>query len=237
MHFLSPCEKLKRNQSSGRVPSGLKVVRKADDADSHNVKPTFEQWDEMLRNNHVKKIDIPKTSLNDIEEQNNLKQANPRKHYLPLYKAAIQGNWDAASEFFSSDPQSITAGITDNLETVVHIAIGSKKNVKFLQMLLEYMTTDDAALLVDCIGRTPLHFAAIFGNVEAAKLLIQKVRNFPNIAASDNQLPIHYAARHGQREMVSFLLPSTTSCTNEPGPLLLDLIIGAEFYSKWMMLA
>lgn len=57
----------------------------------------------------------------------------------------------------------------------------------------------------DGLGRTPLHIAVFYGDIESAKLLLEKGAN---IDARENwdRTPLHLASAHGQDLAVEFLL-------------------------------
>ncbi|XP_073033616.1 uncharacterized protein [Primulina eburnea] len=156
--------------------------------------------------------------------------------YLPLYRAAINGDWKSARKFFDQDPDAITAKITKVSETALHVAVGSGKAIDFVKELLELIPTEALVTLRDQIGQTALHSAAIFGNVEAAKLLVSKDPALPNTPCNSSFLPLHAAAGYANKDMVSFLLTVTRDDTgynpfaDGSGVDILNLVILAEFY-------
>lgn len=168
-------------------------------------------------------------------------QKEPEKdlnYYLPLYKAALKGDWESARNFFDQDPDAITAKITKVLETALHIAVGTGKAIKFVKELLELIPTESLVTLRDQAGQTALHYAAIFGNVEAAQLLVSKDPGLSNTQSDSFFLPIHLAALYANKDMVSYLLTVTRDDT-DPNPFadksgvdLLNLVILAEFYGN-----
>ncbi|KAL0410403.1 UNVERIFIED_CONTAM: hypothetical protein Slati_3630000 [Sesamum latifolium] len=156
--------------------------------------------------------------------------------YLPLYKAALNGDWESARNFFDQDPDAVTAKITKVSETALHIAVGTGKAKNFVKELLELIPTEALATLRDQAGQTALHYAAIFGNVEAAKLLVSKDPGLTNTLTDTFLLPIHLAALYANKDMVSYLL-TVTRDDIDPNPFadksgvdLLNLVILAEFY-------
>ncbi|KAK4428781.1 hypothetical protein Salat_1178000 [Sesamum alatum] len=156
--------------------------------------------------------------------------------YLPLYKAALNGDWESARNFFDQYPDAVTAKITKVSETALHIAVGTGKAKNFVKELLELIPTEALATLRDQAGQTALHYAAIFGNVEAAKLLVSKDPGLTNTLSDAFFLPIHLAALYANKDMVSYLL-TVTRDDIDPNPFadksgvdLLNLVILAEFY-------
>lgn len=163
--------------------------------------------------------------------------------YLPLYKFAIKGNWESARIFLDRDPDAVTAMITETSKTVLHIAVETGKAVHFVEKLLELIPPEALESMTDLEGETALHLAARVGNIEAAKLLVSKNPRLPNILAKKPaQVPLHFAAAIGQREMVSYLMTVTRDdvepnpFANEAGVTLLNLVIVAEFYDVALQL-
>ncbi|XP_027065537.1 uncharacterized protein [Coffea arabica] len=168
-----------------------------------------------------------------------LEKKEPEKDlnwYLPLYKASLQGDWESAREFFNRDPDAVTAKITHSLETVLHIAVGTVMAINFVKELLELIQPEILPSLRDQAGQTPLHYAAIFGNVEAAKLLVNRSPAMTNAPSNTGFLPIHLAAGYANKDAVSYLLTVTRDdiqpnpFRDESGAELLNLMIIAEFY-------
>ncbi|XP_022894988.1 uncharacterized protein LOC111409212 isoform X3 [Olea europaea var. sylvestris] len=156
--------------------------------------------------------------------------------YLPLYKAALQGDWESARKFFDQDPDAVTAKITKVSETALHVAVGTGRAIHFVKELLELIPTDALATLRDQVGQTALHYAAIFGNVKAAQILVSKNQDLPNIHSDTLFLPIHSAALYANKDMISYLL-TVTKDDKDPSPFadksgvdLLNLVTLAEFY-------
>ncbi|CAA2987185.1 ACCELERATED CELL DEATH 6-like [Olea europaea subsp. europaea] len=156
--------------------------------------------------------------------------------YLPLYKAALQGDWESARKFFDQDPDAVTAKITKVSETALHVAVGTGRAIHFVKELLELIPTEALATLRDQVGQTALHYAAIFGNVKAAQILVSKNQDLPNIHSDTLFLPIHSAALYANKDMISYLL-TVTKDDEDPSPFvdksgvdLLNLVTLAEFY-------
>ncbi|XP_021728288.1 uncharacterized protein LOC110695347 [Chenopodium quinoa] len=155
--------------------------------------------------------------------------------YLPLYKAAIAGKWNEATKFLDKDPGALTAKITIASETALHIAVGAvEKNYEFVETLIRRMSPEDLAL-TDQNGETALSVAAVTGNVKAAKLLVDKNPDLPNIVGKSG-FPIHRAAEYGHENMIWYLW-DVTSDQFEPSPFtgrsgveLLNHVINAEFF-------
>uniref|UniRef100_A0A803KWQ4 PGG domain-containing protein n=1 Tax=Chenopodium quinoa TaxID=63459 RepID=A0A803KWQ4_CHEQI len=127
--------------------------------------------------------------------------------YLPLYKAVIKGDWNEVRKFLDEDPEALMAKITIESETALHIAVGTGKHLEFVEKLIRRMSPEDLAL-TDQNGDTPLSVAAAVGNDQAAKLLVSKNPELPNISGKSG-LPLHRAAQYGHEKMISYLLEVT----------------------------
>ncbi|XP_073150413.1 uncharacterized protein [Henckelia pumila] len=155
--------------------------------------------------------------------------------HLPLYKAAIRGDWEGARKIFDSNPDAVTARISKISETVLHIAVGRSEAIRFVEKLVELMPTE-ALSLMSKFRETALHYTAKYGNVEAAKLLVARDPELPHIRNDTNFWPLHLAALFGQKEMVVYLLTVTREnvepnpFVGRPGSLLLCTIVHSGFY-------
>ncbi|KAF5952106.1 hypothetical protein HYC85_010050 [Camellia sinensis] len=131
-------------------------------------------------------------------------------HYVGLYKATIKGDWERAEEYIKQEPDNIAmrAAIRDNSETVLIVAVKSKHRNNFVKKLVNRMSPEDLAH-GDRDERTALHRAAAVGNLEAAKLLVEKNRYLPNVETVQKRIPLYFAATHRKKEMVTYLLSVT----------------------------
>lgn len=173
--------------------------------------------------------------FNPAEKKGPVKDLN---WYLPLYKAALKGDWQSAWQFFNHDIEAVTAKITIHSETVLHVAVGSGNTTNFVKEFLKIILTDTLVNLRDRAGQTALHSAAISGNVEVARLLVDKDPGLTNAPSDSLLLPIHLAALYANKDMVSYLLTVTRDdvdfnpFADNSGIDLLNLVILAEFYGN-----
>ncbi|XP_058205429.1 uncharacterized protein LOC131319264 isoform X2 [Rhododendron vialii] len=157
-------------------------------------------------------------------------------HYLALQKAAIKGDWDKAREIIESEPNAVRTHITPTLQTALAIAIssGSAGRNRFVRKLLEKMTPKDVVDLVDNNGGTALFEAVVVGNIEGAKMLVYKNSDLPNKPDKYGNMPLHFAAMCGFREMVLYLKEVTREdivfANDYAGALLLCLLTRSEMY-------
>ncbi|KAG8656512.1 hypothetical protein MANES_04G145050v8 [Manihot esculenta] len=81
-------------------------------------------------------------------------------------------------------------------------------------------------------GETPLHYAAIAGNIQAISLLVEKNPALLQIVNFDGLTPLHFAAQCCHKEAVSLLLSMTdlSALSGTNGVRLVNLLIIAESY-------
>ncbi|KAK6917157.1 hypothetical protein RJ641_017908 [Dillenia turbinata] len=124
------------------------------------------------------------------------------RYILPLYQAAVQGNWEEAEKFGIS---WLKSEITPNKFTTLHWAVLHGQD-KFVEKLLRYLDTDDLRKQTKA-GDNVLTFAASVGNLKIAQLLVKRDSELVSITAPD--LPVITAAMHGRRKLVEYLHPLT----------------------------
>ncbi|KAF7137682.1 hypothetical protein RHSIM_Rhsim07G0242500 [Rhododendron simsii] len=144
-----------------------------------------------------------------VEDTQIAEQKKRMNRYGSLYKATIEGDWEAADKFLNEEPNAVTARITFGLETPLIVAVKVKvaSRMHFAEKLVGRMSPDDLAL-GDYKGRTALHRAAGAGNIEVAKLLVGKNPRLPYLETDVQEMPLFYAAGRGDKEMVRFLMQS-----------------------------
>ncbi|KAA8525836.1 hypothetical protein F0562_007691 [Nyssa sinensis] len=162
---------------------------------------------------------------------------------MPLYKAIIRGDWEKTKACFDKDRHAVTAKISENSNTALHIAVAARmtdkrRGTQFLRMLVEFMPRK-ALALKNIDGETALHVAAAVGNTQAAKLLVIKNGELLFIPNNDGWLPLHTAARFGYRETIQYLLSETKdekrspfSISDESRFQLLCLLLSAGLYGE-----
>ncbi|KAK2989009.1 hypothetical protein RJ640_028498 [Escallonia rubra] len=123
--------------------------------------------------------------------------------YVPLYQAALKGDWEDAKLFITKNPQALTARISKGRETALHIAAGAKQ-IRFVEELVKVMDAKDLALK-NKYDNTALCFAAASGITAIAEVMVKKNRRLPAVRGSAGVTPLHMAALLGHRDMVWFL--------------------------------
>ncbi|TKY72713.1 Ankyrin repeat-containing protein [Spatholobus suberectus] len=127
--------------------------------------------------------------------------------YLPLYRAALKGDWEKASEFLNLHPGAEHARISRGWETALHISAGARRT-KFVEELVKRMRAMDLEIQ-NKDNNTALCFAAASGVTNIAKLMVESNRNLPGIRGSEGVTPLYIATLLGQRDMVWYLYSVT----------------------------
>lgn len=127
--------------------------------------------------------------------------------FVSLHLAALKGDWDFAKEFLARNPRAVSARITHNFETALHIAAGARHTM-FVQELVKLMTPDDLALQ-NKVGNTALCFAAASGIKKIAEVMVNKNNKLPSIRGSKGATALCMAALLGHKDMVWYLYTVT----------------------------
>lgn len=157
-----------------------------------------------------------------------------RDYYLnscvPLYHAAIKGDWKAAKLEIEKNADIVRFGITGDADTALHIAAAAK-HATFVEKLVERMDRHDLALK-NRPGNTAFCFAAASGIVRSAKAMYKGNKDLPLIRGRGNRTPLYMAASFGHQEMMSYLYKKTDfeKLSDEERILLLIATISADFY-------
>ncbi|RWR75694.1 ankyrin repeat-containing protein [Cinnamomum micranthum f. kanehirae] len=150
----------------------------------------------------------------DENPANRLSMGVDFNYYRPLYLAALSGNWESARKFFERDQNAMTAKISISSMTALHVAV-SNGQAEFVEKLIELMPSE-ALAIHDGWCYTPLHYAAMSGNIRIAKALVRKNRALLQITDLDGRTPLRTAAAFvapEHKELVWFLAKETTDAS------------------------
>ncbi|MFS7938056.1 putative ankyrin repeat-containing domain-containing protein [Helianthus anomalus] len=126
---------------------------------------------------------------------------------VPLYEAAIKGDWNAAKPFLDKQPDLIRFAITENYETLLHVAASAESTKaveEFVKNLVTLMKKEDLELQNKNYD-TALHLAAAVGNIETARTMIEKNPALTEIPSNNITMPLYMAALFGKPDMVRYL--------------------------------
>lgn len=87
----------------------------------------------------------------------------------------------------------------------------------------------------ECIGETPLHWAARMNQIDAAAILITDGKAYVNAFDEKMDTPLHFAARTGNRAMASLLLQhgARVNSVNEEG--LTPAMVAKQYNQEHML--
>ncbi|KAM0061587.1 putative ankyrin repeat-containing domain-containing protein [Helianthus debilis subsp. tardiflorus] len=135
----------------------------------------------------------------------------PREEYtkvgVPLYEAAIKGDWNAAKLILDKNQDLVRCAITENHETLLHVAASAErtKAVKeFVIHLVTMMKKEDLELQSKNFN-TALSLAAQAGNIETAKILVKKNPTLIEIIHIKGITPLYMAALFAKSDMVKYI--------------------------------
>ncbi|XP_074275469.1 uncharacterized protein LOC141599374 [Silene latifolia] len=126
------------------------------------------------------------------------------KYGLPLYQAALEGDWDAADSIITQSSYWMNAPINKNNDTVLHIAAAAK-HTDFVRNLVNKMSSVDLEY-ANTLGNTAFCYAVTTGIVEMARVMVERNTRLPNIRGSDAMSPLQMAILLGHKDMVLYLL-------------------------------
>ncbi|GMH23317.1 hypothetical protein Nepgr_025160 [Nepenthes gracilis] len=132
---------------------------------------------------------------------------NVEARYLPLYQAALKGDWKRAEMFIWDDLEAIRAMISILSMTALHVAAG-QQHWNFVEQLVDRMAPVDLEMQ-DVGGYTALHYAAKAGCFRAVKAMVRKNPRLVQIPSNSGHVPLHIAAGSstspGQKKVVWYL--------------------------------
>nr|GEW41396.1 ankyrin repeat-containing domain, PGG domain protein [Tanacetum cinerariifolium] len=143
---------------------------------------------------------------------------------LPLYEASVKCDCKAANAIFDKHPdmELVRFNITKRCETALHIAAsakGTKKVAEFVRNLVEKMTNEDLEL-VNYNNSTALYLAAVAGNIESVKIMMERnptLDTIPGGGIHTLKMPLYAAALFGNKDVASYLYESSKDLADDRG--------------------
>ncbi|KAM0010900.1 putative ankyrin repeat-containing domain, PGG domain, leucine-rich repeat domain superfamily [Helianthus debilis subsp. tardiflorus] len=124
-----------------------------------------------------------------------------------LYEAAIKGDWRAAKPILDKRPDVIRFAITENYETLLHVAASAESTKaveEFVTNLVNLMDKKDLELQnTNC--STALSLAAAAGNVKTAMIMVKNNPDVAEIPGNNRMMPLYMAALFAKPEMARYL--------------------------------
>uniref|UniRef100_A0A7N2LKA1 Ankyrin repeat family protein n=1 Tax=Quercus lobata TaxID=97700 RepID=A0A7N2LKA1_QUELO len=130
--------------------------------------------------------------------------------YVSFEKHIRKGEWDAANQFISSNPEAVIAQISISGSTALHIAI-FEGHLNIVKELVKIMSEENLKIK-DTDNCTVLGYCAMVGNIQMAKCIIGKSRTLLSIGnGSDDLIPVVLALMYNPNgtEMARYLYSET----------------------------
>ncbi|TQD82928.1 hypothetical protein C1H46_031527 [Malus baccata] len=148
-----------------------------------------------------------------------------RANESPLFLATTKGFPRIARYMLEKFPTSSLNGI--NGVTALHAAITRNISCKGI---VKMMVSRNPEIIkeVDANGWTPLHYAALTGNVRATRLLMQQDSSISYILDKSGMSALHVAAYAGRRKVMEVLTqfrPDTCELVNHKGQTVLHAAV------------
>ncbi|XP_020539332.1 uncharacterized protein LOC105645175 isoform X2 [Jatropha curcas] len=152
---------------------------------------------------------------------------------LALYKAVDNGDWEAAENFLEQHPNAVTASLSADDDTALHVAVLAG-HVDIVRELIKRLSPEDLAIK-NKTNATALNYAAIGGITKIAEDLVEKQKDLLTIPNQNDQIPVVVASLYGHKEMVRYLYNESPKEELSPqkgknGVMLLTACIIDELY-------
>ena len=119
--------------------------------------------------------------------------------YMDLYKALQIGDWNAANQFLDRHPHAISAKITANDQTALHVA-AEAGHVHIVEELVKQMSEENLEIK-DIHGFIALARATYSGNYRIAECMLEKYENLIRIATNAGDIPVVLALYNGHLKL------------------------------------
>ncbi|KAK1355071.1 PGG domain-containing protein [Heracleum sosnowskyi] len=130
---------------------------------------------------------------------------------VPLYNAALKGDWRAAERIIGDCPNVINMSITNKHDTVLHI-VSSTKHTYFAEKLVNMMKIEDLELQ-NLDGETALCLA-VASTVKMVDVLLKR-NNRLLVIRKNGDLPFMSAISSGDKHMVEYIYSKTNNMEDD----------------------
>jgi hypothetical protein len=123
---------------------------------------------------------------------------------FPLFRiATVNGDWEEGKRIIDRKEGFAKKQITILGETCLHIAVVGS-HVSFVENLLKELEEDDLEQ-TDVMENTAFAFAASIGNVEVARIMLQKNDRLASIRGRADVTPLFLSVLKGKKAMAQYL--------------------------------
>ncbi|KAD5508446.1 hypothetical protein E3N88_16149 [Mikania micrantha] len=126
---------------------------------------------------------------------------------VPLYEAAVKGDWKAAKLILDKQRDLTRFAITENYEILLHVAASAESTKcveEFVMNLVDMMDIKDLGLQ-NKQSHTALSLAAAAGNIKTARIMVKKNPTLIDIPVNNKMMPLYMAAYYAKSDMVRYL--------------------------------
>ena len=122
-----------------------------------------------------------------------------------LLKYCLEEEWKKVVDIYENHPSIQTAKLTASEETALHIAVSEGKE-DIVKRLVEVTENPQATLSIkNDEWNTPLHLAALIGNVGICKCIVEKNEELLDGHNYKGETPLFLAALRGQNNAFLYL--------------------------------
>ncbi|XP_057797233.1 ankyrin repeat-containing protein At5g02620-like isoform X2 [Salvia miltiorrhiza] len=125
-------------------------------------------------------------------------------HHQSMYKAAREGDWAAAEMLLERDKELGWREITEAGDRALHLAV-SRKHTEFVSRLIE-MVGWEMLELYDGDGYTACCYAAMAGNLELVRIMMEANPFIANLQNWYGTTPFELAISYGNAHIVEYFL-------------------------------
>lgn len=150
-----------------------------------------------------------------------------------LFERAMEGRWKEVIEIYKNNTMAHQAKITVLEDTALHIAVLEGKEAEVEKMV--YQIGEDARMIKNKMGNTPLHLAASIGNVSMCKCIANRNAKLVGARNKKNETPLFLAALQGKKDAFLCLLEicrdqALEYCRRDDGETILHCAITGEYF-------
>ncbi|GJY60664.1 ankyrin repeat-containing protein ITN1-like protein [Tanacetum coccineum] len=185
-------------------PPAPDIVNKEEERKTRETQPTGQQ---NLITQSEKSTDEEKKKQETEEEENRYKAAAIEKVHQSLYEATLRQSFEDVEDILKkNETLKVSTKITINGNTALHVAVGTTKNMEFIKKMFTLVKEKGELLEKNADGSTLLHVAAIVGNTEAAKMLVEKETDLLFDVDKDGRVPLFKAHSNMHTDTYLYLL-------------------------------
>ncbi len=125
-----------------------------------------------------------------------------------LFQSAVKGRWEEVREICRGH-WVLNIQITESMDTVLHLAAyNNREDIFELLQDREHHLTMISLAMKNMEGNTPLHIAALMGNVTLCRLIIEISKSkilLQGVRNKEGETPLFKAVLHCQEEVFLYL--------------------------------